>query len=547
MSHFVCKTCGKEGAFGGKYSAIGCATWRKFTSPCPPCVKLDILDRQISETKAFLNHLEAHRGILKTGINEAHDPFTKLLPTEVTSQIFQLCVNEEDLDSGLESWPLHRVPFTLSAVSKRWQAVAKLNTSLWTVIHLRLDPGQTPGLSKETLDDWLSRSSPHPLTIQLHIQYCHSRDFSWRAFCRSIISTLNSYSTRWGGISLKIPENLLPFFQADIPGTPLLRSLSIERTFPGDFGDQDDTTFTFDLKTTLPAPNSVSLSGYQLRVAHIDWSNVTRADISGLTAHEALKMLHLAPEMRECTLRNIDEEGSIHQLHGQNIVHTNLTTLDVHIIIDQISLFFGHLTAPSLKNLSYECPGESLEPVMAFLRRSSCPLITFTLFHEECMLIHDHEHLELLRTVPTLRTLKIYDFDIFDKFFELLEQPNSYDEENDDECLFLPSLTSLFLDCQYGAFKFSWPAIYRMIAARVSPEWKKKGRGVLARVEVHLCFNEGGNGCYIDEESLEGFQRLIDDGVEIVLRNQMPEEDVIAYSKRYHADMKAERMEIRDW
>ncbi|KAJ3504681.1 hypothetical protein NLJ89_g7810 [Agrocybe chaxingu] len=208
--------------------------------------------------------------------------------------------------------------------------------------------------------------------------------------------------------------------------------------------------FAFDLKTTLPAPCSVFLSGYQLRVAHIDWSTVTRADISGLTVRESLKMLRLLPGMRECTLHNIHEENSVHQLHG-NLVHTNLITLDVYIITDQISLFFDHLTAPSLKELRNERSVESLKPIMTFLRRSSCPLSTLTLIHEECAIIHDRELLELLGTTPTLYTLKIYDLDAFDGFFELLDQPNSHDEES-GKCLFLPSLTHLFMDCRQMFF-----------------------------------------------------------------------------------------------
>ncbi|CAA7265065.1 unnamed protein product [Cyclocybe aegerita] len=536
MVHFTCITCGKDGDFGADYTTIKCTPWRKASSPCPPCVKLGSLDRQIVEARAFLSHLEAHRATFDSSINEFHDPFTSLLPTELASRIFNLCKSDkEDIDSSREPWPRHRVPFTLSAVSRRWQAVAKSNPSLWNDVHLRLEPGRAAGLDENALFKWLSRSAQHPLTIQLRIPYCHPHDYMWWEFCKSMIDILGRCSTRWADLSIKIPYDILSLIQGRDDGAPLLHHLSIEGAFPGEVGNPSSTG-AFSLQATLPSPRSVSLTVCELRLVHINWSKVTQAQVFGLPLSDCLMILRSAPELRNCTMHDIDEAGAL-QAHNNPIFLANLTTFDLRITTDQISLFLDVVTTPSLTTLRYECFGVFWYHLSNFLRRGSCPLTSLTIIDSDCVFDlpdHDHELFGVLYAIPTLEILKLYQVDISDDFFKLLGGDNPNDE--DDADVFIPSLTHLFIEYTREPLNFSWPAVHRAIAARVSRGPRVGGQGVFTNLEILIQPDEEDDDrYYIDKESLDAFQHLIDAGVEIQLYNQVSADDVMEYSREYHS------------
>ncbi|KAJ3511016.1 hypothetical protein NLJ89_g4346 [Agrocybe chaxingu] len=448
-----------------------------------------MLGDQIAETRAFLEHLEAHRATLKPKLNASHDPFMSLLPTESASRILDLSIDQED--------PLeNRFPLVLASVSRRWRDIARSTPSLWTSLHLRLDEALRQPLYVDILEKWISRSAQLPLSLSIRIDYCDPCDYPrWELF-KSVITILNIQSSRWGRLSLNIPFNLLGLFQSEI----------------------------------------VSLVGCRFVNVLIDWKNVTCLFIVFIDVNACLEILQNAPQLRECRLRGVD--GGLYG--GSNtspIVLQHLSNFDVEIAKASVmaSTLFDRLIFPSLNSFLYSGHGRPFHQLTSFFLRSLCP-IKFLYINEGRYIGHTNNLYALLRAIPTIEDLRIEDTLLFDQFFARLSLPNASDEAS-KERIFLPHLTSLYVRNPEGETSLSWSVVCNALDARSLYKRVGDGRPVLQHFYMEIRVSEGKEEYRIDKSSLEVLQRVIDRGVHVHLfncYNNGASPDMIAYSRAYH-------------
>ncbi|KAJ3511639.1 hypothetical protein NLJ89_g3983 [Agrocybe chaxingu] len=529
MSHFTCATCGKEGGFRVKYPTVNCALWRKFTSPCIPCVKLKAVEDQIATTRAFLRHLEAHRAALKPEINASHDPFTSLLPTELASRILTLC-------TGRPSQHPHPgpnlVPVKLATVSRRWRAVACSTASLWTFIRLCPESISDWYSYEVFLKRWLSRSAQQPLDIYLNIQYCSVNHYVKWKHCVSIIKILNEHSSRWATLSLEVPLHLVRLFKGGPTALRHLEKLSIR---PPPHLDDDRDTSRLDLGTPLPSLESVSVSGFKLRNILIDWRDITAISVSCMQINECLELFKSAQHLRECTLDDISESAPGAEDPESPIVMEHLAKMDIEISANFTSPFFDHLISPSLNSLIYRGIEQPLGPLTSLILRSSCPIKSLSVGEHHCF-EHEDDLYDLLWSVPTVEELWVHDIFLVDGFFELLARPVA-DREGSEEPNFLPSLAKLYLDPPSGPTDFSWTAVQRSLEARILSKIAEGKEPLLKQVHFEMYVEPYEDGYYIDKAALETFKRIIDSGVKIGISNAYglrESTDMISYSRAYH-------------
>ncbi|CAA7270615.1 unnamed protein product [Cyclocybe aegerita] len=517
MTRFSCATCGAAGTFGVNYPATSCTSWRKSPRSCPPCLKLKIIDNQIAETRAFLDHLEAHRDALKADINTSHDPFTNVFPTEIAHRIFSLCKKEspEILSkySQCHLQYLNRVPLSLAAVCKRWQAVAWSTPSLWALVYFHIGRVVDTTLYEDIFRRWLRRSGCQLLSIYLHIDDYDSSNREWDRFCRSVIGAISDNWHRWQNLSLTIPLHLLSLFRRmhhDVDGRPHLRNLFICPPFSN---SPTHVTSVFDIGTSFrPDPDTVYLSDCLFQDIHIDWVNVTQVTIEGFCLSDCFELLKSAPLLFNCAFERVAEFGDDLPYSGGPIVHHRLKTLVIEIMTHSNPSFFDNLTLPSLERLTYFChiSEEPLDDVTSLLDRSECPINFLSV--SESTYPHDTVGLfDLLWSVPTIEGLELYNIALNDEFFELLalDVPTSDGGEYGE---FLPRLQTLVLSISDGPHTFSWPALYQSLSNRVSHKRTEDGLPMLKRVLIDISTGDDDQGYYIDELGIAAFQNVIDEG-----------------------------------
>ncbi|KAJ3511157.1 hypothetical protein NLJ89_g4260 [Agrocybe chaxingu] len=541
MTGFSCTTCGSAGTFGVNYPTTSCTSWRKSTQPCPPCLKLKIIDDHIAETRAFLDHLEAHRDALKADINASHDPFTNVFPTEIAHRIFSLCRREgPEIFSRYSQYGLghlNRAPLSLAAVCKRWQAVARSTPSLWTHVYLYLGCIRGATLSEDVVRGWLRRSGCQLLSIYLHIDDYDSSNREWDQLCRSVIGIISDNSRRWQSLSLTIPLRFLSLFRClphDVDERPHLRKLFICPAFSE---NPTHVASVFDIGTSFrPSPDTVYLSDCLFQDIHIDWMNVTQVTIEGFCLSDCFELLKSAPLLFTCTFERVAEYGDDLPSSGGPIVHHRLKTLVIEIMTHSNPSFFDNLTLPSLERLTYFChiSEEPLDDVTSLLDRSECPINFLSI--SESTYPHDTVGLfDLLWSVPTIEGLELYNIALNDEFFELLalDVPTSDGGEYGE---FLPRLQTLVLSISDGPHTFSWPALYQSLWKRVSHKRTEDGMPMLKRVQIDISTSDDDEGYYIDELGVAAFQTMIDEGVEFRIHNsyRRQADDVLAYSRAYH-------------
>ncbi|CAA7268923.1 unnamed protein product [Cyclocybe aegerita] len=519
--NFRCAMCGEQGSFGAQYSTqTACTRLRIFSPPCPPCITLEALDRQIAETRAFLAHMEAHRATVLPDINASHDPLTDLLPTEIASRIFVSCMY--DLEEGEELD--HHVPLTLSSVSRRWRDIARSTAPLWAYVRVGLDSVGNQQEYQEILHQWLSRSRGFPLSVVVHVKYCDPNDTKKWAFCRTIIRILNAHSSRWTDLCVIMPLHLITILDGRAPN---LRQLSI--TPPYSLEDYSGPAY-FCVSIPYPAPNTVFLTQCRLENFKIEWQNVTKVTLSAILINECLEVFKMAPLLQECALYDVEESPVVVSYPETPIILEHLTTMDVEVTTSSTSLFFDNIVAPSLNSLFYRGDKQSLNPLTSLVRRSSCQIKSLTVYEFDPV-EHEAELCELLWALPALESLGLSSIYLSNEIFELLSRSAQVPgEEGQKETQFLPLLRKLRIRVPAGPPRFSWSAVRSTIQTQL----------FLERFHLDVRVDKGDKGCYIDEASLDFFQRLVDGGFHMSIWNErwVGSHDVIAYSRDYYAGRK---------
>ncbi|CAA7268543.1 unnamed protein product [Cyclocybe aegerita] len=370
-TNFRCATCGEEGNFGSSYPTTSCSRIGRRDSACPSCVKIQAVDRQIAETRAFLAHLKAHRATLLRNINKDHDPFLDIIPTELASRIFTFCM-EDTVPTAVNN----HVPLTLAAVSRRWRAIAQSTAALWTQIRLELNHLHHLPECEDLLRQWLERSAQLPLSIFLHAWFSSCLDDDRWGIVYSVVKILNEHSSRWCHLTLHVPCFIVGQFKSGPEGAHNLRVLSIKPSFL--YTTHSDTLKKgFDVGTPLPSPETVTLVGFHLADIKIRWENVTNVSLSTLSIRECFRLFEMAPRLLECTLHYINPNSTLTPNPISPIFLYQLSRLDIDARFTAEDLF-DHMVLPSLNSLVYRGCEQPLHPLISCIRRSACPITTLT-------------------------------------------------------------------------------------------------------------------------------------------------------------------------
>ncbi|CAA7263481.1 unnamed protein product [Cyclocybe aegerita] len=454
---------------------------------------------------------EAHPIASMLEVNAIHDPFTACLPTEIASRILTFCADDEQ-EIG------RRIPLALSAVSRKWRDIAQSTPALWTSIRLEFNSAPIQSSYEETLRHWLLLSSQRPLSIHFSIDEDFDREnpLEIQAY-RAIIDILNVHSYRWEKLFLQIPLHLLNLFCSQIRGTPALRWLSINShpSIDSHPDDVDDAQIAkFNLGGPLPTPRTVSIYACRLRRIRIDWTKVTHVQMFVAYISECLTLFATAPRLRECKLINVRHDDSAYP--STPIVHHHLLKLEIAMAwLNSTTPLFDHLCFPSLESLRYSCDSQPLDPLHSFLIRSSAPL-KFLRINEDDFFHYGNKLTDLLWTIPSLEEFELYGARRYEKFWELLA---TYSEGSLTE-QFLPMLTSLSLDSiSNDDGEYNILEICEALKVRASRDRANRELGVLKRLNWDVNILDHHHEYYLEEETLQFFERLIADGLDFKITN----------------------------
>ncbi|KAJ6463973.1 hypothetical protein C8R45DRAFT_505362 [Mycena sanguinolenta] len=355
------------------------------------------------------------------------------LPLELSSEIFLQCLPPFPSPSEPSE-----APMLLMNVCRAWTEVALATPALWAAIDLRHSRA-------DVLQRWLQRAQQCPLSITLHKRL--NADAS---------TIFGQYAPQLQHLTLCEAGSYVHMS----PSFPRLETLT--------FGS---------IKTWLAASQTNNLNGWKL--------------------DDVARLLSLAPNLVQCTLRNAhlgswdsDSDGDLPTLRLPSLRSLEFGPHGRRVG----SKLIKRLTSPALETLRMPLEQGSFTDLSSFVQRSAPPLRRLVLFGGESAELN-----ESLRLLPSLTHLEWLEASPgFLDVFTLLA---------DSEPL-LPNLRSLKVKVR------PWdrispalhPAVLRMLSAR-HPQL----------VRFHLF---GEHHPKPDAETLDGFRRIVAEGMEIAIGEQ---------------------------
>ncbi|CAA7264343.1 unnamed protein product [Cyclocybe aegerita] len=485
---------------------------------------------------------------LKATINDAHDPMFRIFSPELVSLIFTFSVHEGEEAQIPEQRGCRRrlrqngprMPIVLSAVCRRWRDISFSTPQLWTSIFIKFDEADsapTQQARANFVQEWLSRSGQLPLSIAIAfdtIVVSGRSKLDSESMFYPIVEIINKCSSRWRTLDVQVPGSLLPRIRGNSTGRSILEDIRIIRT---DWPLYTESLKRFRLECVKPSPTRVAMSRLDLRSLGILWDNVTHLDAMGLNLADCVKVLQKAPRMTHWRLDYIpDIEDVDNAADGCKtlIIHHSLQSLDLWYITYP-QLLLDQLTLPSLRHLRYHCSSfpTSLSSLKLLLERSSSLLLTLEIDlavdgnkdHQDCI--------DLLRSVPTVRDLKLNSTQNMDTFFDLLgrtSMPHTLQEKD----RFLPHLRRLSFT---GERLFKWSKI--LDAFPCGNQLDHSSRRPLSSLSITICAerqDSRSDDC-IDESLLPRLFELMEHNIHISIKGQ-DDEDWIERSACYHKELK---------
>ncbi|KAJ3881003.1 hypothetical protein F5051DRAFT_322818, partial [Lentinula edodes] len=135
-----------------------------------PQQELSRLETEISRVQVILDDLQSQRAKVKSYV-ETHRGLLapiRRLPVEVLTEIFVLCLSTERYPVR----SLREAPLLLTMICRHWREVTLKSPSLWNSLHIYLPQDLTKEavtLRERGVNQWLTRSSPLPLSLSLCI------------------------------------------------------------------------------------------------------------------------------------------------------------------------------------------------------------------------------------------------------------------------------------------------------------------------------------------------------------------------------------------
>ncbi|KAF5309426.1 hypothetical protein D9619_012353 [Psilocybe cf. subviscida] len=378
------------------------------------------------------------------------------------------CIFKESISGSVGGRPLNhndpryfpythrREPLCFGAVCQQWRSIAWGYADVWTTLRFPLSgPGYAHG--PQLVSEWLERTGNSLLSIQLHDSEAERNDED--PLRRLLISTnaqeiariIATCSARCE--SMRLHTSFLSVIDRILRGagstsdSSTLRQLSLD----GRLGEDGRTTEDIILldPEQRPSPTHLCMSSFiPPAKININWSKITHLYAERLS-HQAFYFLlsHISSSLTDLCVGSLVTSliDSPDWFWTGPITLGALTSLSITGRDFGCSLMeFTDMVTPSLHSFSYNGVGLSNRlPVGEFLllvERSGCEIRNLKFDYP---LVSDAELAHLLRSLPTVRNLKLVFNDRFDvtPLFRGLSQKNL----RTDTDPFLPNLERLDL------------------------------------------------------------------------------------------------------
>ncbi|KAJ7684201.1 hypothetical protein DFH06DRAFT_1516 [Mycena polygramma] len=363
-------------------------------------------------------------------------PIRRLLP-EILSMIFLLLMLDSPLAIGLR----HQYPIAL--VSFHWRAVALSIPSLWSrfSVSLRGSDG-----AFEMLQCYLRRSRVHPLTIEIR----KDADLQ-RPLHRRMVDHLIQNSERWLRMTIPLDLGLLSLFAPVKGRLPSLEVASF--SCPSKTSEEEDSALgEVDVFEIAPRLRSLSLrNAASGEVPLFPLKQLEKVLFTNLSNNTIIQMITQSPDLRSLTC--YWHGGAPTFLDVEALPFPSLVT----IALSGSCNILQYLTTPNLESISLtDMQHSAAFRMIELLQRSRCSTHSLQL---ENVWIHGNSLVEMLRAMPTLRTLSIVDGkpnSLTDKAIEALVV-----DQNDS--VVLPALRNLTVR---GSYLFRTSTLLDMLESR---------------------------------------------------------------------------------
>ncbi|KAF8202976.1 hypothetical protein BJ912DRAFT_896263 [Pholiota molesta] len=326
-----------------------------------PRAELDIVQAEVARVSQTLKTLIDKTHVLRARINEMYSPAIRLLPIEITAEIFQACIATFNMDDVMDTHEF--VPLLLGSVCSSWRRIAWSSPNLWSSLTLRLN---TSNIHTQImlLDEWLSRSGDLPLSIRLFSE----EEIHWASSTTpgTAIEVIKKYSSRWRDLDLRLPTSCYKYLPSSDEHLPLLHSLNLNPP-----GGQGERRHKVDMSNSAKIQH-LSLSCVYLISVKFQWIHVTDLRLEAFYVDECLEALRQTPQLQSCSLRNIIGGDDGHALPDVPLVLPALLDLSIENEKDtHIALLLDTILMPVVARFSYS--GRSLvhgNSLCALLARS---------------------------------------------------------------------------------------------------------------------------------------------------------------------------------
>ncbi|KAF9481691.1 hypothetical protein BDN70DRAFT_854645 [Pholiota conissans] len=419
-----------------------------------PRAELDIVQAEVARVAQTLKALMDKTHVLRGRVNEMYSPAIRLLPVEITAEIFQACIPVFNMDDAIDAKEF--VPLLLGSVCSSWRRIAWSAPTLWSSLTLRLN---TTHIHTQIvlLDEWLSRSGDLPLSIRLFSE----EEIHWASATTpgTAIEVIKKYASRWRGLDLRLPTSCYKYLPSSDEHLPMLQSLNLNPP-----GGQGERRHKVDMSNSAKIQH-LSLSCVYLISMKFQWVHVTDLRLEAFYVDECLEALRQSPQLQSCSLRNIIGGDDGHALPDAPLVLPALRNFSIENEKDtHIALLLDTIMMPSMTRFSYS--GRSLvhcSALCALLARS--PSLETFIF-AQTVVSNDDAFMNLLGSLDTVKT------------FVFSTKSNSADHSPlDDDILRMcnPALVPPGKKCllprlevleYFGPQTFAWPVLLETLDSR---------------------------------------------------------------------------------
>ena len=413
------------------------------------------VEAEVDRVTVVLAGLLSRVNYLKAQINASNSPFLRMLPSELITEIFTLCLGVPAPDQDPRNVD-NTVPLKLGAVCHGFRTIAWSTPQLWATVILDIKSSWKIAAQTTLLFDWLSRSGHLPLSIWLN----STEEVHWTS--EQILKVINVFCDRWKYIDIRLPSSCYQYLPSSNEPLPMLESLTLKP--PGGQGDRSHRVHI----RTAPNLRYITLQCLYLRSIRFQWHLLTFLDLESFYIDESIEIFRQASNLVGLYVRRILGGDDNHALPSEPIIMPSLSSLTfVNDKATDLSIMLDMLTLPALRSLSFSTEGTS--PCLSLARviqRSSCRLASLTLKHWSGV---DPDFVLLLSCTPSVKELCLEMFDttipasrsdIASLTDDVLQLIISREIGHDH---LLPNLEMLSYT---GLQQFTWAKMFQMIESR---------------------------------------------------------------------------------